>query len=304
MSRTEASTTSPASGLRLRARINFAIFSLVAAGGGWAFVALDRANGDLSGEGTASASDIAGSTSGQGLWILAPLVCAVLLRWLSRDGGGGLGLSLPRTSAIAWFAFSALLFPAFALAVTLVAAGTGLASLNSPAQDWLAAAAATAGFLFIKNIFEELIFRGYGTRTAVAMGLPGLWPHLLVGAVWALWHLPLYLAWMPASAFQDITSLPPIVFFPLFLAGIACLSVLYGELRLLTGSIWPGVLLHTVANIVGAALLTGGVLDYGPAGEALLGLMPNTLASMVIFGGVGLWLASLRLRPGQAGAPS
>ena len=52
------------------------------------------------------------------------------------------------------------------------------------------AVAAVLGFMLVKNVLEEFIFRGYATRTAQGLGLPGVWPHLLVGAVWAAWHLP------------------------------------------------------------------------------------------------------------------
>jgi membrane protease YdiL (CAAX protease family) len=294
MSQSDLDPGAVAASLRVRAGFNFLIFSAVAAGGGWAFVALDRASGQLSGEGAASASALAGSTSGQGLWILVPAITAMLLRWLSRDGGGGLGLGLPTRSALAWFGFSLLAFPLFALAAILAVGATGLAAVQAPSPGWISVAAASIAFLFLKNILEELIFRGYGTRTAVAMGLRGIWPHVAVGTVWALWHLPLYLAWMPPAAMAQVTSLPLALFLPLFLAGVICLAAFYGELRRITGSIWPGVVLHTTANVVGAALLTEGMVAYAPMGEVLLGVMPNALASMLVFGGLAVWLAHRR----------
>lgn len=277
---------------RLRARVNFAIFAAVVAGGGWLFAALDRAAGQVSG--TADTTSTSGSTTGQGLWLLAPALTALALHFLSRDGAGPLGLTLRFPGRTRWFAFGVALYPAaIALCVTLATAvGAATFSLApDPGKPALAEAFATAlAFLLVKNFLEEFIFRGYATRTAMALGLPGIAPHALVGVLWGLWHLPLYLVWMRPADFAATTSLPWSWYLPTFFAGMVALSVLYGELRVRTGSIWPGVVVHTVSNALTTPLLLNGHLRAEGHADAIFGIVPNSIASMVIFGGLGLWL--------------
>ncbi|MFD0480523.1 CPBP family intramembrane glutamic endopeptidase [Nonomuraea thailandensis] len=150
------------------------------------------------------------------------------------------------------------------------------------------------------------MFRGYGTRTAMALGLPGVTPHLLVGLVWGLWHLPLYTVWMSQSDFLRTTSLPWSVYVPTLLAGLMILAVLYGELRVRTGSIWPGVVLHTISNALTTPLLIGGHLTFQGHGDALLGLAPNSLATALLFAVAALLLWRLPSRAARGpygGAP-
>ncbi|WP_327582150.1 CPBP family intramembrane metalloprotease [Nonomuraea sp. NBC_00507] len=282
---------------RLRARVNFAIFAIVVVGGGWLFAAWDRATGQLSG--TADTTSTSGSTAGQGLWLLAPALTALALHFLSKDGAGPLGLTLRFPGRVRWFAFALALFPMAAALCVAIATATGAATFSlapSPGKPALAEAIVAAlGFLLIKNVLEEFIFRGYATRTAMALGLPGLAPHALVGLLWGLWHLPLYLVWMRPADFDATTSLPWPWFLPWFLVGIVALAVLYGELRLRTGSIWPGVALHTVSNALSTPLLLHGHLRLEGHADAWFGIAPHAITSMVIFGGLGLVLYRRRI---------
>ncbi len=67
---------------------------------------------------------------------------------------------------------------------------------------------------------------------------------LLVGLVWATWHMPLiFLA--PAIDFPTGNLL---LFFPLFYGTIVAASFIYGYLRIYTGSVWPASIAHSVHN--------------------------------------------------------
>ncbi|GAA2883833.1 hypothetical protein GCM10010517_47130 [Streptosporangium fragile] len=283
---------------RLRARINFAVFAVVTVGGGWLFVALDRATGQITGAG--SVVSTSGSTPGQGLWILVPALTALALHFLSRDGAGPLGLTLRFPHRARWFTFAVVLFPAAAAlcVAAAVAGGAATFSTTPPAGRPALPAAFTAalGFLVVKNLLEEFVFRGYGTRTAMALGLPGIAPHVLVGVVWGLWHIPLYTVWMSPADFRSMTALPWLWFLPVFLAGTVALAVLYGEMRVLTGSIWPGVVLHTVSGALATPLLVNGHVRFEGHADALFGVTPGSVASMLLFGGVGLYLFRRRTR--------
>ncbi|MEV6303376.1 CPBP family intramembrane glutamic endopeptidase [Actinoplanes sp. NPDC051861] len=231
-----------------RARVNFVLFAAAAIGAGWLGLALDRFTGEDGSNGVAFSESQ--GTLGQLVFILGPAIAALGLYLLSRDGAGRLGLTLRFASRTKWFALTAAFYPA----VSLVAVGSGVAAgavawSAEPATGRPTLIAATISVLavqLIKNPIEEFIFRGYGTRTAAALGLPGrLTPHLLAGAVWAAWHLPLYLVWTSASDMRLVTSLPTALFLPLLFAGLMVAAVLYGEVRMRTGSIWPGVVMHT-----------------------------------------------------------
>lgn len=274
-----------------RARVNFAVFAVVTAGFGWLYVALDKATGAPIG--TGSASD-AGGTSGQGLWIVVPAITAVALYLGSRDGTGTLGLAPRFRHPIRWLGLAAGL----SLAITVLILTTGIAAgavtfhltPASGKQALPSAVAAVLGFMLVKNVLEEFIFRGYATRTAQGLGLPGVWPHLLVGAVWAAWHLPLYLVWMSHAQYAAGTSLPKGVYLPMFCLGTLALAVVLGELRVQSGSIWPGVLLHTLSGALAAPLLSDGHLTFYSHSDALFSPNANSIASMLTFALAGLVL--------------
>ena len=289
-----------------RARLNFVLFSLGALGAGWLGVAVDRASGVDLANGVALSNS--SGTTGQAVFILGPALVALGLYLFSRDGAGPLGFTLRFPHRAQWFGIAAVLYPA----ITVVAVGTGLATgmaaLSAPASPgkpaYLNAFLMIFAIQVVKNVIEEFIFRGYGTRTAMALGLRGAaTPHLLVGAVWALWHLPLYLMWTSEADLRLITSLPWAVFLPLLIVGVVATSLVYGELRVQTGSIWPGVLLHTMCNAVATPLLANGHLTFDGHGDVLASPVPSAIVTMLLFGVVGLVLLRRRTTPPSTRAP-
>jgi membrane protease YdiL (CAAX protease family) len=259
---------------------------------GWVGVAIDRASGAATG--TSSAASTSGSTNGQGLWILVPALTALGLYYLRHDGGGPLGLTFRFKHRARWLTFATVLFPAATALTVLVGTASGLSTLDVnplPGRpSLLASFVAGLGFLAIKNVVEEFIFRGYGTRTARAAGLRGVTPHVLIGLVWGLWHVPLYLVWTSASDRPMATSLGWLWFWPMFLVGVVLLAIVLGELRVRTGSIWPGVVLHTLSGAIALPLLANGHLTFSGHADALVGIQPSSVASMLIFGVVALLL--------------
>ncbi len=283
---------------RRRAQVNFAVFAVVVIGIGWAGVAVDRLGGaSLSGGGVVPTGE---SSSGQGLWILVPALTALALTYLRPDGAGRLGLTLRFGHRARWFGFAALLFPVTMAVTVLVGVALGLTTVHAaPAPGrpgFLAAVVAGVGVLGLKNVVEEFTFRGYGTRTAMATGLRGAAPHVLVSVVWACWHLPLYLVWTSAADRPMVTSLDWPEFIPMFFVGAVALGLVLGELRVATGSIWPGVVLHTVANAVAIPLLANGHISFDGHADALVGVQPSSIATMLMFGAIGWVLVRRRTR--------
>ena len=66
---------------------------------------------------------------------------------------------------------------------------------------------------------------------------------LLVGLVWATWHMLLIFItpiFLPGSLLR---------FFPLFYGTIVAASFFYGYLRIYTSSVWPTFIAHSVHNV-------------------------------------------------------
>ncbi len=272
-----------------RARTNFLIFALVTIGIGWIGVALDQATN----------APHANST-GMGLWFTVPALTAIALYLVHRDGGGTLGLTLRFPHRTRWFTLATLIYPAVTAVIVLVGIAAGIVTFHpapSPGKPtFLLAFLAALAPMTVKNTIEEFIFRGYGTRTAVALGLRGVRPHLLVGVVWALWHVPFYAYFLTRADLRATTSLPLLLFLPVFIAGVLATAVVFGELRVQTGSIWPGVVLHTIGGATVNTLLLDGHLRFGGHGDALFTPAPNSIAFIATFALVALLLAGHRSR--------
>jgi hypothetical protein len=113
---------------------------------------------------------------------------------------------------------------------------------------------------------QDLVLPGPGAATASRAALGRRCRPPTCGGTWGLWHLPLYACFLPRADFRATTSLSwPLLLLVLF-AGTIAAAVVFGELRLRTGSIWPGVVMHTVNGAVVGTL----IVLLGLVGLALL----------------------------------
>lgn len=86
---------------------------------------------------------------------------------------------------------------------------------------------------------EEAGWRGWLTTSLRPLGT---WPALIiVGVIWGLWHAPLILLGYNFNR-PDITGLA------LMVVGCVMLGILFGWLRIRTGSVWPAVVAHGALN--------------------------------------------------------
>lgn len=142
---------------------------------------------------------------------------------------------------VRWYAVAVLLMPvcyAVALGVEGALFGLDVRGLwirNSPTF----LLASLAWMLFV-TWGEEIGWRGFALPRLLGLGLSPWSASLLIGVVWGLWHLPLYL--MPGQS-----PMP----FSLFIALTAGQSLIYTALYLRSGgSLLPAVLLHTATDFV------------------------------------------------------
>ncbi len=92
---------------------------------------------------------------------------------------------------------------------------------------------------------EEFGWRGYALP-ALTRRLGWRWAAVLLGAIWALWHVPLF--FIPGMA---QTALPMAA----FLAGTVALSAIFARLSVNTGfSVLPAIMMHAAINLASAVL--------------------------------------------------
>lgn len=181
------------------------------------------------------------------LWSITPTAAAlIMLLVVTRDGHskeGWKGLGLHRLGlSVWWIAFGGTLL--ITVAASAVVWATPLASFIMPVGG---IANVAINFLIQVVILaltfalaEEIGMRGYLQPHLMSLGRRRAL--LVVGLVWATWHMPLILLTPVFPVGNKLLSLP------LFYGTVVAASFFYGYLRIYTGSTWPASIAHAVHN--------------------------------------------------------
>jgi membrane protease YdiL (CAAX protease family) len=199
------------------------------------------------------------------LWSITPTVATlIMLLVVTRDGysrEGWKSLGLHRLGLnVWWIAFVGTLL--ITVAASAIAWATPLAFFTVPEGGIIDP---IIQFLIFVGIFtvwfalgEEIGMRGYLQPHLMSLGRTRAL--LLVGLVWATWHMPLiFLA--PAVDFLTGNLL---LFFPLFYGTVVAASFFFGYLRIYTGSTWPASIAHSVHNAAWSILGAFTVITASP----------------------------------------
>ena len=240
-----------------------------------------------------------------GVWSITPVVAAlVMLLVVTRDGysrEGWKSLGLHRLGlSVWWIAFGV------SLLISVVAAAilwtTPLASFVVPEGGILMGVLNAAITLLLQvcvvalpfMLSEEIGMRGYLQPHLMSLGRRRAL--LLVGLVWATWHMPLIF----------LTSLLPVgnklISLPLFYGAVVAGSFFYGYLRIYTGSVWPSTIAHGVHNHAWGILGVFTATSYPVIVNKYLG---GDYGILIVVGGVlaAIWVG-YRLKSGMDQAQS
>lgn len=193
------------------------------------------------------------------LFLVTPLFTALLLRTFAGDGWQDFGLKPAFRGNGKWYLFALFFHPityAISIGIGVLAGGITVPDLSATRLSLVGQAILLGlGPSVIKNIFEEFAWRGYLAPKMYAVVKNTLLGHLLVGLIWFSWHLPYYLFLLNPADLQKFTSLSAPLLIGMGYIATFPLSIIYGELRLRTQSVWPALLIHVSANVVFDALM-------------------------------------------------
>src|SRR5215211_5112475 len=188
------------------------------------------------------------------IWSITPTMAAlIMLLVVTKDGyskEGWKSLGLHRLGlSVWWIAFGATLL--ITVAASAVVWATPLASFVLPEGGILNPLINLLILVVIYTLTfaltEEIGMRGYLQPRLMSLGRTRAL--LVVGLVWATWHMPLY--YFVAKLFPVGNVL---FFLPLFYGTIVAASFLFGYLRIYTGSTWPASIAHATHNAAWSVL--------------------------------------------------
>jgi membrane protease YdiL (CAAX protease family) len=213
------------------------------------------------------------------VWATSPIVSALVMKFLVRDKVS-LGFKPAFKGNGRWYALSVLAYPVtitVVLGLGLLLGASAISNFTLPAV--VSAMIPLAVTFFIFAFFEEVGWRGYLAPKVYGLN-DSLLGHVVVGVIWASWHLP-YLRELWAHTSEGLVTL-----LPRFILGTIVFAVVYGEIRIRTGSVWPAVLMHWIGNTIANTLL------IGFAGEGFVFLVPG-LEWLGSFGVAGVLMIAI-----------
>ena len=264
---------------------NICIFIFVALTCGWVGVLIDKQ----------AAPQPEGETLGILVWLILPLIAAILLRLFGGDGWKDLGFKPNFKGNIKWYIISLIIFPLVTILVLFIGSFFGWITFsNFNFNAFIYGFASTVIANFVKNIFEESVWRGYLTTKLLKLNLKDIWIYLIVGGVWGAWHIPYYLVFLPEADIFQILPVDKIVFALAAVFTMICWSVMFVELYRITKSVWPVVLLHTIEDSLINHLIIDGHITIIQGKEILVSPIVG-IATSIFYVIIGLLLRRNRL---------
>ena len=147
---------------------------------------------------------------------------------------------------------------------------------------------------FIKNFFEESLWRAYLTNQLLKLKLKDCTLYIVSGIIWWMWHLPYVLYFLTQKEINDYMGFPISRSFFFVWGFLVCLSwiVMYVEMFRITKSVWPAVIMHTMEDAyINPLLLSGAVVIH--AQTALVFSLSAGVLSMFMYLGIGFWLRNI-----------
>lgn len=236
---------------------------------------------------------LGGSPSAPGLgfilWGVAPLLVSILLRAVTRDWSD-LGIKPGMRKNAKWYGVSLLAFPVLMILTLYVGVSLSISTVSAfSIGEFLQTVLTALPFFLIFAIFEEVGWRGYLSPKLDALGINRWAGSAIVAVVWITWHMPYIRELTWAYSAEDLSTFIP----RYYLLGFA-FSILYGEIRMITGTFWPAVLMHGVTNAFAHPL----VAEYvsSAAGTEYLGSISTGLILIVLVGLLGAGIRQWRIR--------
>ena len=218
------------------------------------------------------------------LWLVVPAIFAGLFisrgKWWPQ-----VGLAPRFGTAGPWYLLALLGGPLISGALLLLSDLFGAAKFSplSVSAQWTLSGHLLLPLL-IKNLFEEFCWRGYFTPRFQETKMAGLPGHLVTGLIWAMWHLPYWLVFLPPIEVSFYGGLPVLPFIALAFVMLPLQSVFYGELRLVSGSVWPAYIFHVVANVLTFGMLRNAFIKIdGPLAILITPGSQGVLYSVALF---------------------
>jgi membrane protease YdiL (CAAX protease family) len=233
-----------------KSEISLIVFSVTAILSGWIGRGIDQLSGTTE-----------GSTPGQLVWLLLPLLSVFIIKKVFKSSQSTIGFKPNFKANKKYYLISILFYPTVIIGYLTIGTIFGFISFNEVTIETIIP-------LFIsmliaqtfKNIFEEFSWRGYLAPELFALKLNRYLCHFIVGIVWALWHIPYN------HIFIDTYRITTTAwYYPAFIFGIVVLSFAYGEIRYRVNSVWPALIMHTVGNALFNTLILSSLLNLNKA---------------------------------------
>ena len=228
------------------------------------------------------------------IFLLLPFLTVFLLRGFGKDGWKDFGLKLNLKGNWGWYLLALLMYPVSVLLTLGLGAVFGTVSFEGLRSQGFGALLTVLGIGFarslLKNIGEEFAWRGYLTPRFQALGLGNFTNHMLTAVIWGLWHVPYWLFLLGPDLINEYSRLGVTGFIVMGLIGIFPTALVYGELRLKTGSLWPAFLAHNVINAISPQLILMGFVKIDSNAELFLSPGLDGLLMMAFSWILGLWI--------------
>ncbi len=270
---------------------NIIIFAIIAVGGGFLGLFLD------------SLAPPADPMQGLGvlLWLVSPLAANILLRAFGKDGWKDFGFKPHFKESWLWYLVSILVVPVIILLSIIFGTLFGALDLSGFSGANMAELLPLIALGFtgamMKNIFEEFAWRGYLTPRLKAAGVKPIAGWIITGVIWAAWHIPYYLYFFGPETLATFTTLSAPVLIALAFIVLPFHAILYSELRLLSKSVWPVWLMHTIANAFSLPLIAYGYIQIqGGSAGAIFSPGTEGVIHSLLMGAAGLLLFRYRTK--------